>query len=67
MMCCGLADLLSRIYSAARGYSQRRSQIAGNGKWKLNRNRPQPDREGVAAGLTALFTPAAGKLAPLVK
>lgn len=37
------------------------------GKWKLSQNRPLPDREGVAAGLTALATPAASKLAKIVK
>lgn len=37
------------------------------GKWKLSQNRTLADREGVAAGLASLDTPAAGKLARIVK
>lgn len=37
------------------------------GKRKLSQNRSSADREGVAAGLAALATPEAGKLASFVK
>lgn len=59
------ADYIERMLGAIVGIELRITGLQG--KWKASQNRPQADRDGVAAGLDAIGSDAAREMAGLVR